>query len=282
MAREAANIAAVDLHHAGIQIVEAREQARNCGFAGSRGTNQRRRLSRFDAEAHIAQDRRPRFVVEEHSFELNVPLEWRSRPRTRQVADLAVGFEDFADALIPHGRPGVAIGRLGEVLHGFVHLAQVEDEHDERTGGEGAIEHHVSAKPQDHAGADSDDDFYQRRQFGLHAAGAQCDLHAFEALFLETMLLEFLSREGLHHPNRGEDFLNHRDNFALLLAHLAGGPLNSPRIGIDFPDDVAAGSAMGWFIGDYVHSRRHNRSLEQKPTAAQRILNRLYIGPESR
>jgi membrane-associated phospholipid phosphatase len=29
-----------------------------------------------------------------------------------------------------------------------------------------------------------------------------------------------------------------------------------------FPGDVVAGSAMGWFIGDYVYGRRHNRDLE--------------------
>jgi membrane-associated phospholipid phosphatase len=48
-----------------------------------------------------------------------------------------------------------------------------------------------------------------------------------------------------------------------------------------FPGDVAAGSALGWFIGDYVYGRRHNRELE-KPTAAQRILDHVHIGAEFR
>ena len=30
-----------------------------------------------------------------------------------------------------------------------------------------------------------------------------------------------------------------------------------------FPGDVMAGSAMGWFIGDYVFGRRHNRELDK-------------------
>ena len=29
------------------------------------------------------------------------------------------------------------------------------------------------------------------------------------------------------------------------------------------PGDVLAGGAMGWFIGDYVYGRRHNRELDR-------------------
>lgn len=44
-----------------------------------------------------------------------------------------------------------------------------------------------------------------------------------------------------------------------------------------FPSDVVAGSAMGWFIGDFVYGRRHNRELDQKPTVTQRILDHVRI-----
>ena len=44
-----------------------------------------------------------------------------------------------------------------------------------------------------------------------------------------------------------------------------------------FPGDVVAGSAMGWFIGDYVYGRRHNPELGGKPSAAQKILDRVRI-----
>jgi len=44
-----------------------------------------------------------------------------------------------------------------------------------------------------------------------------------------------------------------------------------------FPGDVVAGSAMGWFIGDYVYGKRHNRDLD-KPTAARRILDHVQLG----
>jgi membrane-associated phospholipid phosphatase len=49
-----------------------------------------------------------------------------------------------------------------------------------------------------------------------------------------------------------------------------------------FPGDVVAGSAIGWFIGDYVYGKRHNRDLEEKPTVAQKILDHVHIGGELR
>lgn len=44
-----------------------------------------------------------------------------------------------------------------------------------------------------------------------------------------------------------------------------------------FPGDAVAGSAMGWFIGDYVYGRRHNPELDRKPAAAQKILDHVRI-----
>jgi len=38
-----------------------------------------------------------------------------------------------------------------------------------------------------------------------------------------------------------------------------------------FPGDVMAGSAMGWFIGDYVFGRRHNSEVDSKPAGARMI-----------
>jgi membrane-associated phospholipid phosphatase len=45
-----------------------------------------------------------------------------------------------------------------------------------------------------------------------------------------------------------------------------------------FPGDVVAGSAMGWFIGDFIYGRRHNRTLDQKPTIAEKLLDHIQIG----
>ena len=44
-----------------------------------------------------------------------------------------------------------------------------------------------------------------------------------------------------------------------------------------FIGDTIAGSAMGWFIGDYVYGKRHNSELDKK-SVAQRVLDRVHIG----
>ncbi len=46
-----------------------------------------------------------------------------------------------------------------------------------------------------------------------------------------------------------------------------------------FPGDVIAGSAMGWFIGDYIYGKRHNRLLDQHATFAQKVLSHIRVGP---
>jgi membrane-associated phospholipid phosphatase len=65
-----------------------------------------------------------------------------------------------------------------------------------------------------------------------------------------------------------------------VIAYLLASTVVVARVGArqHFPGDVLAGSAMGWFIGDYVYGKRHNPELDQKPTAAQRILNHVQIG----
>ena len=45
-----------------------------------------------------------------------------------------------------------------------------------------------------------------------------------------------------------------------------------------FPGDVMAGSAMGWFIGDYVYARRHNKDLDHKPSISERLLDHIQLG----
>lgn len=45
-----------------------------------------------------------------------------------------------------------------------------------------------------------------------------------------------------------------------------------------FPGDVVAGGALGWFMGDYVYGKRHNRELDHKPNVARRILDRVHLG----
>ena len=58
-----------------------------------------------------------------------------------------------------------------------------------------------------------------------------------------------------------------------VLAYALASTVALARIGArqHFPGDVVAGSAMGWFIGDFVYGRRHNRNLDRKgPTSSGR------------
>jgi len=45
-----------------------------------------------------------------------------------------------------------------------------------------------------------------------------------------------------------------------------------------FPGDVLAGSAMGWFIGDYVFARRHNSELDPQRSVAEQLLAHVRLG----
>ena len=44
-----------------------------------------------------------------------------------------------------------------------------------------------------------------------------------------------------------------------------------------FASDIVIGAGMGWFIGDYVFAKRHNRELD-KPSAIERIRAHVHIG----
>jgi len=65
-----------------------------------------------------------------------------------------------------------------------------------------------------------------------------------------------------------------------VIAYLLASTVVVSRVGArkHFPGDVVAGSAMGWFIGDYVYGKRHNPRLDQKRTVAQKIMSHVQIG----
>ena len=45
-----------------------------------------------------------------------------------------------------------------------------------------------------------------------------------------------------------------------------------------FPGDVVAGSAVGWFMGDYLYGKRHNRELDGKPSPMRSVLDHVNLG----
>ena len=65
-----------------------------------------------------------------------------------------------------------------------------------------------------------------------------------------------------------------------IMAYALATTVVAARVGArkHFPGDVMAGSAMGWFVGDYTYGKRHNRALDHKPTAAEKIMDHLQFG----
>ena len=45
-----------------------------------------------------------------------------------------------------------------------------------------------------------------------------------------------------------------------------------------FPGDVVAGAGLGWFMGDYLYGKRHNRSLGARRSALEQVLDHVKIG----
>jgi membrane-associated phospholipid phosphatase len=48
-----------------------------------------------------------------------------------------------------------------------------------------------------------------------------------------------------------------------------------------FASDIVIGAGMGWFIGDYVFAKRHNRELD-KPSALDRVRAHVHVGGPER
>jgi membrane-associated phospholipid phosphatase len=65
-----------------------------------------------------------------------------------------------------------------------------------------------------------------------------------------------------------------------ITAYLLAATVAAGRVGArqHFPGDVVAGSAMGWFIGDFVYGKRHNRDVGGKRTVAEAVLDHISVG----
>jgi len=49
-----------------------------------------------------------------------------------------------------------------------------------------------------------------------------------------------------------------------------------------FASDVVLGAGLGWFIGDYVYAKRHNRDLDERASAANRVISHIHLGGPAR
>jgi membrane-associated phospholipid phosphatase len=64
------------------------------------------------------------------------------------------------------------------------------------------------------------------------------------------------------------------------LAYAYAGGVVGARLAANkhFPGDVMAGSAIGWFTGDYVYAKRHNPALDEKRSVTQKIFDHVQFG----
>ena len=171
-------------------------------------------------------------VAERHAFEGDRALERGRGAGVPPVAHAAFGLQDLADPLEADARLRHRVAHLRQVAHRLVHLPEVEQEDDQRPGGQLAGQDQPRAVPQHQAGAGGHDDLDGRREQHLEVAGPQRGLDVLEALALEPLLLVVFAREGLDHANRGEDLRHHRHQLAFLLPDVARGALDAPREGI--------------------------------------------------
>ena len=116
-------------------------------------------------------------------------------------------------------------------------FAEVEQEDDQRPGGQFPGQDQPRAVPEHQAGADGHDDLDDRREQHLDVARLQRGLDVLEALALEPLLLVVFARERLDHANRGEDLRDHRHQLAFLLPDVARGALDAPREGVHHQEE---------------------------------------------
>src|SRR5579863_4586839 len=228
--REPPHIDAVNFHRSRVGVVKARNQTDDRCFARPGWTDERRELPRLNTETDIPEHRTLWVVAECDVVELDGALQARNPARAWQVADLTLRVQNLLNAFKANRGFGVSVGHFREILHGFVHLAQVHDENDQSAGGQCIVESHSGSEPKHEARAGGYDHRDNRCQPGLEAAGAQRDLDVLEALFFEPALLIVLASKSFDHANGAEHLLNDRNDFSLFLPYFARCLLDVARV----------------------------------------------------
>ena len=118
-------------------------------------------------------------------------------------------------------------------MHGLVHLAQIEDEDNERACRKRARQHHAGPEPEHQAGSNRHDDLNQRQKLGLEASGPQRDLDAFQALFFQAALFIVLAGEGFDYPDGRKHLLHHGNDFPLFFPDLPRSLLDATRVSVN-------------------------------------------------
>src|SRR6185312_5153650 len=109
-------------------IVEASDEVDDGRLARAGGTDQRDRLARLDLDVHIPENGLVFRIPEVDVLDADLTLDRWQVARTGRIAHLVLVAQHFLDALVTDIGLGVAVHRLRNVLHGFVHAADVSDE----------------------------------------------------------------------------------------------------------------------------------------------------------
>ena len=219
-----AHVHAVDEDPASGRVVEARKQAEQGRLAGACRADDRHRLARLDAKAHVAQDRVAARVLEGGAFPRDLTPRAGRGEIAASVRDLALDVEQIEDALYTDGR---ALGEppgLEHAVDGAVERGEIRDEHDERADAQRAVEDVPRAHPDDRGGAQRDHDVDDAPVEGLERVEPQAVGEAPLAGGHEATVLVVFSREGLDHAHGRHRPLHDRVDLALALPELARRP----------------------------------------------------------
>ena len=172
-------------------------------------------------------------VSERHVIELDRTAEARRASRSGSITNVELDGEEGVDPFERHQRARVRVRHLRQFANRLVHLAQVQQEDDERTGGQPTIEDVTRAEPEDRRAPHGDDDLDGRRQLRFDVARPERRLDDPLALVLEAAALVIFSAERFHEPHRRQHLVHRRHEVRFPAAHVERGALDPARERVD-------------------------------------------------
>ena len=226
-------VLAVDPDRALGGIVEARDEVDQRRLALAGRADDRAHLAGRDFEVDVLEDELVRLITKSDVVEGDVAGEARRGLRVRRLREEGITVQDLLDAVHADGRLGGRVRHLREVLHRLEHLAEVEEEDDQRARRHLVPEDEARAVPEDEGGADRRHDVHHGREERLDAPRLQSRIDRLLAPLGELLLLDVALGEGLDHPDGAERLLDRRDDLALLDADLFRRLLDEVRETLD-------------------------------------------------
>ena len=252
------DVVPADPDHAGLRVVEARQQLRQGGLAGAGRADHGDDLARCHVQRKTAKHRLVRYVAELDFVEAEpgrvrrqldgVRLVGDDRPRVDDVEHP----DDAGPRLLPERH------HVGEHAHRARHLGQVGGERQERAERDRAVQGQPAAERQ-HADHAQRGDGGQRRVVpGGDPDHPQPGREQVLARRLEPLLLLLLLAEPLDHPHAADGLVDHAGHLAgLLLRVPAGREQLAPRRQRDDPQRGRDRDGH-----DRQHRREHHHDAE--------------------